>query len=65
MGRIVVIDFDECIGCETCVEVCPDVFDFDTETEKAVVSDEESEDEECIEEAIESCPVDCIHWDNA
>lgn len=65
MGKIVVIDTDECIGCETCVELCPDVFDFDSESEKAVVSKEEGGDEECIDEAIESCPTECISWEES
>lgn len=60
MGGIVVINTDECIGCETCVELCPDIFHFDSEAEKAVVAKEDDEDEECVEEAIESCPVECI-----
>jgi ferredoxin len=28
MGKKVIIKTDECIGCETCVELCPEVFEF-------------------------------------
>lgn len=62
MGKRAVIDTDECIGCESCVELCPEVFEFDEEEEKAYVSVPEGGDEECIEEAITNCPVECIHW---
>ncbi len=43
MPNKVTIDTDECIGCQTCVELCPDVFSFDTETEKAEVRSERQE----------------------
>jgi ferredoxin len=62
MGKKVIIDTDECTGCETCVELCPDVFEFDEDTELARVILEEGGPEDCIQEAIDSCPVECIHW---
>jgi ferredoxin len=58
----VIIETEECIGCESCVEICPDVFGFDEEAEKAVVILSEDGLEDCIEEAIETCTVECIHW---
>jgi ferredoxin len=63
MTKRVFIDTDECIGCESCVELCPDVFEFDSDSEKAIVITPESGPEECIDEAIETCPVECIHWE--
>ncbi len=64
MGKRVVIDTDECTGCETCVELCPDVFKFNEDDEVAVVIKAEGGPEECIEDAIDSCPVECIHWED-
>ena len=61
MGKKVYIETEECIGCESCVELCPDVFGFDDGTEKAFVILTEGGPEECIDEAIETCPVECIH----
>jgi ferredoxin len=63
MAKQVVIDTEECTGCETCVELCPDVFAMNEAEEVAEVILEEGGSEDCIEEAIDSCPVECIHWE--
>jgi ferredoxin len=63
MAKRVVIDADECVGCQTCVELCPDVFTFNDASEKAEVVKEEGGPEDCIEEAMSSCPVECIKWE--
>jgi ferredoxin len=62
MGKIVVIDSDECIGCESCVELCAEVFAFNEAEEKAEVIVPEGGPEDCIEEAMETCPTECIHY---
>ena len=62
MSKKVTIDTDECVGCQACVELCPDVFGFDEDAEKAKVILDEGGPEDCIQEAIDSCPVECIHW---
>lgn len=63
MSRIVYIDEEECIGCGSCEEICPEVFKLNEETEKAEFIKPEGSPEELIEEAIETCPVECIHWE--
>lgn len=63
MSKKVFIEVEECIGCESCVELCPDVFGMDEEGEKAFVISAEDGSEECIDEAIETCPVECIYWE--
>ncbi len=50
---------EECIACESCVEVCPDVFVMDDTTGHAKVKDPTST-ADCAEEAIEICPVEAI-----
>ncbi len=62
MGRKVFLDQECCTGCGSCEELCPDVFKLDEVTEKASVILPEGGDEECIEEAIATCPVECISW---
>jgi ferredoxin len=62
MAKRVVIEEEECEGCETCVELCPDVFEFDDDIQKAKVINPES-DEDCVQDAIDSCPVECIRWE--
>ena len=63
MGRKVIVDEECCTGCGTCAELCPDVFEMDDVTEKARVILPEGGSEECIEDAIDSCPESCISWE--
>jgi len=62
MAKKVYIDVDECIGCGACVDSCPDVFSM-TEDNVAEVTNPEGASEEEIQDAIDSCPVECIHWE--
>lgn len=62
MAKHLIIDEDECTGCETCVEICPEAFEFDEATDLAKVINPKAADE-CVEEAIDSCPVECIRWE--
>ena len=63
MGKIIVIESDECTGCETCVELCPEVFAFDDVAEVATVIMPDGGDQDCVEEVIVTCPVECISWE--
>ncbi|KAG2600456.1 hypothetical protein PVAP13_5KG522200 [Panicum virgatum] len=60
----VFVDEFSCIGCKNCANVCSKVFQIEEDFGRARVYDQ-SGDIELIEEAIESCPVDCIHWTSA
>jgi len=62
MAKTVVIDEDCCVGCGACAELCPDVFTMSEEEEKAHVILPSGGSEECIEEAIATCPSECISW---
>ncbi|HEY5997135.1 MAG TPA: ferredoxin [Candidatus Deferrimicrobiaceae bacterium] len=62
MSKIVFVDQDECIGCGLCASNVPDVFRMD-DSGKAEVYDPAGATEETIQaEAIDVCPVSCIHW---
>lgn len=49
----------ECSGCQACVEMCPELFQWDDQGECVVVADE-SVDREDVERAMAYCPNDCI-----
>jgi len=55
------VDQDVCISCELCVNMVPEVFRM-AESGFAEVHDPLGASEDKIQEAIDSCPVNCIHW---
>jgi len=63
MARSVVIDQDECISCGACIDSCPDVFQMNDDN-LAEVYDQDGASEEEIQDAIDSCPVSCINWED-
>lgn len=54
------IKVEECIGCGTCVAVCPQSV-WELKDDKAF----QVQPEACIEcdACVENCPVECIYWD--
>jgi ferredoxin len=58
------VDQELCISCGACVDICPDVFEWN-ENEKAhsTVDEVPAEFEEQAQEAIESCPTSAISSD--
>lgn len=64
MASKIVIDTDECLSCESCAEICPEVFGYDEETEKAYLIEGYDPDADCVEEAIASCPAECIELED-
>jgi ferredoxin len=63
MAKAVYIDEEECIGCGSCVEICPEVFQMKEGEEKAEVIKPEGGPEDLIQEAMDTCPTSCIHWE--
>jgi len=59
------IDEELCTGCGLCEETCPDIFKMDEDKDIAVIikTDYDEYDEECIQEAVESCPSEAITAD--
>lgn len=57
-----VVDQELCIGCGSCVEICPEVFELNEE-EKSYVKNQEACDTCDCEEAINTCPVEAISWE--
>ena len=46
-----------CIGCGSCVALCPETFELDSEGKSVVTS---QDDIECAKQAVDVCPVQAI-----
>jgi ferredoxin len=64
MTRAPSINRDKCVGCDACLELCPDVFKWN-EAGYIEVADLDVYPRACIEEAINCCPTDCIFWEES
>ncbi|RZC09466.1 Chaperone protein dnaJ C76, chloroplastic isoform B [Glycine soja] len=60
----VFVDEFSCIGCKNCANVACDVFGIEEEFGRARVYSQCGKPE-LVQQAIDSCPVDCIHWTSA
>jgi ferredoxin len=56
----VYVDPDICISCGTCIDMCPEIYDWDDEGKAEAVDEIPADLEECALDALESCPVDAI-----
>ena len=63
MQRIPAIDSACCTKCNTCIELCPEVFWERKETGLIEVLDLPEYPENIIQEIINLCPADCITWE--
>ncbi|KAI8008107.1 hypothetical protein LOK49_LG07G02002 [Camellia lanceoleosa] len=52
------------LGCENCANVAPDVFGIEEDFGRARAYSQCGKPE-LVQQAIDSCPVDCIHWTSA
>ena len=52
---------ENCISCELCTTICPEVFSMNEEGVAQAIDDDVPEEyEDSAEEAMDSCPVDAI-----
>lgn len=58
----VYVDEITCIGCLHCAHVARNTFYIEPDYGRSRVIRQEGDAEEVIQEAIDTCPVDCIHW---
>ncbi len=61
-AQMVYVDEHTCIGCTHCAMVAQSTFFMEPEMGRARVFQQWGDDDETIEIAIETCPVDCIHY---
>ncbi|WP_375340362.1 ferredoxin [Okeania sp.] len=58
----VYVDEITCIGCKHCAHVAHNTFYIEPEHGRSRVFQQYGDSEGLIQEAIDTCPVDCIHW---
>lgn len=58
----VYVDEITCIGCKHCAHVARNTFYIEPDYGRSRVIRQDGDLEEIVQEAIDTCPVDCIHW---
>jgi len=58
----VYVDEVTCIGCKHCAHVARNTFYIEPDYGRSRAIRQDGDPEELIQEAIDTCPVDCIHW---
>jgi len=61
-SQMVYVDEHTCIGCTNCATVAPSTFFMEDSLGRARVYQQWGNNDETIKIAIETCPVDCIHY---
>jgi ferredoxin len=56
------VDENTCIGCKHCAHTAPNTFYIEPNYGRARVFNQDGDSEELIDEAMDTCPVNCIHW---
>lgn len=57
-----VVELSDCVRCEICTAVCPDVFEMNA-AGFVEVADLPHYPENEVNDAIRNCPADCIRWE--
>jgi ferredoxin len=60
----VYVDEVTCIGCKNCVHVAPNTFYIENDFGRSRVYNQDGDGEEIVQEAMDTCPVNCIYWLN-
>jgi len=60
--KAVWVDEAKCIGCQYCVHVASNTFIVDEFHGRSRAIRQDGDSVDVIQEAIDTCPVDCIHW---
>ena len=60
--KAVWVDEARCIGCQYCVHVASNTFTVDEFHGRSRAIRQDGDSSDLIQEAIDTCPVDCIHW---
>ena len=60
--KAVWVDEAVCIGCRYCAHVASHTFVVEPDWGRSRAIRQDGDSTELIQEAIDTCPVDCIHW---
>lgn len=60
--KAVWVDEAVCIGCRYCAHVASNTFLVEPNWGRSRALRQDGDSTETIQEAIDTCPVDCIHW---
>ena len=60
--KAVWVDEGQCIGCRYCAHVATNTFIMDPEYGRSRAIRQDGDSLEVLQEAIDTCPVDCIQW---
>jgi ferredoxin len=60
--KAVWVDEAVCIGCRYCAHVATNTFMVEPSLGRSRAIRQDGDSTERIQEAIDTCPVDCIHW---
>jgi ferredoxin len=60
--KAVWVDEAVCIGCRYCAHVAANTFVLEPHWGRSRAIRQDGDSTERIQEAIDTCPVDCIHW---
>jgi ferredoxin len=60
--KAVWVDEAVCIGCRYCAHVAANTFVVEADWGRSRAIRQDGDSTERIQEAIDTCPVDCIHW---
>ncbi|PIS17300.1 MAG: ferredoxin [Candidatus Nealsonbacteria bacterium CG09_land_8_20_14_0_10_42_14] len=59
----IILEKEKCIGCGSCQAVCPKYWQLADDGKAKYLGPSELEDKDigCNQEAVDTCPVQCIH----
>ncbi|MBF2098767.1 MAG: ferredoxin [Gloeomargaritaceae cyanobacterium C42_A2020_066] len=60
--KAIYVDEVTCIGCKHCAHVARNTFYIEPDYGRSRVINQNGDEESLVQEAIDTCPVDCIHW---
>ncbi|MCP4973140.1 MAG: ferredoxin [Prochlorococcus sp.] len=62
--KAVWVDESACIGCRYCSHVATNTFVIEPDLGRSRAIRQDGDSLELVQEAIDTCPVNCIHWVN-